>query len=314
MASKGSKGSPQQSKKATPTSGAQPATPSLSDNRGPTSADADPLHRLYSSLLRCRLVQERVQELCAANEVAPGFAVRIGHEAVTVGATADLGPEDTIAGSHHDLAALIARGVPLAALLAANGAAGSTASMFSQQSFPEDPFNFGTGVALAHKLDQRRRVVVAFCAQEKPPLQSWHDALKSAAAQKLPIIFVIENGTATEGTTKDGSPHLKPVSFLAREYGFPGIIVDGADAVAVWRVAQESVHRARNGSGPTLIDCRSDASRDPLERMERYLKTRRLWDEQWRARLERELMTEIKEALAKLRRAATSAEIPSRLR
>jgi len=305
MASKGTKGSPQQSKKQTPVNGAQPATPSLSDNHGPTSADADPLHRLYSSLLRCRLVQERVQELCAASEVAPGYAVRIGHEAVTVGATADLGPEDTVAGSRHNLAALIAKGVPLEALLAPNGAAGSTASMFNPPSFPEDPFNLGTGIALAHKLDLRRHVVVAFCAQEKPPLESWHDALKSAAAQKLPIIFVIENGVATEDATKDESPHLEPVSFLAREYGFPGIIVDGGDAVAVWRAAQESVHRARNGSGPTLIDCRSDGSRDPLAHMERYLKTRHLWDDQWRARLERELMTEIKDALAKLRTAAT---------
>ncbi len=104
------------------------------------------------------------------------------------------------------------------------------------------------------------------------------------------------------------------MSFLAREYGFPGIIVDGTDAVAVWRVAQESVHRARNGSGPTLVDCRSDASRDPLEHMERYLKTRHLWDDQWKARLERELMTEIKEAMAKLGVATTSAEIPPRLR
>ncbi len=194
MASKSTNGLPRQSKKQTPASGTQPATPSLSDNHGPTSAAAEPLHRLYSSLLRCRLIQEHVQELCAPNEVAAGYAVRIGHEAVTVGATADLGSEDTVAGSHTDLAALIARGASLEALLAPNGAAGSTASMFIQPSFPEDPFNFGTGVALAHKLDRRRRVVVAFCAQEKPPLELWHDALQSAAVQKLPIIFVIENG------------------------------------------------------------------------------------------------------------------------
>ena len=295
MASKGTKGLPQTSKKQAAAREAQSAAPPASNRNGAGPAAGNPLHQLYSSLLRCRLVQERVQELRAANEVAATYAVRIGHEAVAVGAVAEIGPEDTVAASHADLAALIARGVPLEALLAPNGASGSTASMFKQPSLPEDPFNFGTGVALAHKLDQRRRVVVAFCAQEKPPLESWHDALQAAAVQKLPIIFVIENGTASE----DESPHLEPVSFLAREYGFPGIIVDGADAVAVWRVAQESVHRARNGSGPTLIDCRSDASRDPLEHMERYLKTRRLWDDQWRARLERELMTEIKEAAAK---------------
>ena len=48
---------------------------------------------------------------------------------------------------------------------------------------------------------------------------------------------------------------------MARDYGFPGIIVDGSDVVAVWRVAQESIHRARNGAGPTLIDCRMESAR-----------------------------------------------------
>ena len=43
----------------------------------------------------------------------------------------------------------------------------------------------------------------------------------------------------------------------AEAYGFPGITVDGNDIVAVWRVTQESIHRARSGAGPTLIECRT---------------------------------------------------------
>ena len=61
---------------------------------------------------------------------------------------------------------------------------------------------------------------------------------------------------------------------MARDYGYPGIIVDGQDVVAVWRVAQESIHRARNGAGPTLIDCRMDSKRDPLAHMEHYMRKR----------------------------------------
>ena len=43
---------------------------------------------------------------------------------------------------------------------------------------------------------------------------------------------------------------LEEFSFLAKDYGFPSILVDGKDVVAVWRAAQESIHRARNGSWP----------------------------------------------------------------
>jgi len=312
--SSSSKGPPQRPKKHPPAKEAQSSAPKASNNNGASPAAADPLRGLYSSLLRCRLVQERVLQLCAANEIGARFQVTIGHEAVTVGATVDLDSDDTVVGSHGNLAALIARGVPLKALLEEHGAAASKASMFCQPSFPEDPFNLGTGIALAHSLEHRRRVVVAFCAQEKPPLQVWHEALKSAAVQKLPIIFIIENGVAGESPIPAESPYLEPVSFRARDYGFPGIIVDGNDAVAVWRVAQEAIHRGRNGSGPTLIDCRTDTSRDPLKHMEHYLRTRRLWDEHWRARLEDALLTTIEESLATRGTATTPAEIRSRVR
>ena len=115
------------------------------------------------------------------------------------------------------------------------------------------------------------------------------EALKLAGSGKLPVVYVIKNGS-------DGAayaPHLKPVSLLARAGGFPGVIVDGQDVVAVWRVAQESVHRARNSGGPTLIDCRMEATRDPLAHMEHYLRKRSLWDEAWREKVAEQIRAEL---------------------
>ena len=91
----------------------------------------------------------------------------------------------------------------------------------------------------------------------------------------------------------------------AEAYGFPGITVDGNDIVAVWRVTQESIHRARTGAGPTLIECRTwrwhaetDSSNgetrskptnrwqnDPLLHMEHYMKKRSLWKPSWKDQL-----------------------------
>ncbi len=170
---------------------------------------------------------------------------------------------------------------------------GDDRSTATAVSLPDDAFNLGTGLALCHKLEQKRHVVVALCPQEKPALETWHDALKFAAVHKLPIVFVIENGIATQPSSKDEAPHLESFSFLARDYGFPGILVDGKDAVAVRRVAEEAIHRARIGSGPTLIDCRTDSPRDPLEHMEHYLRKRHAWDDTWRKKLESQIAAEL---------------------
>ncbi len=225
----------------------------------------------------------------------------MGHEAVVVGPTADLRVEDTITATDRNLAALVARSLPMSVLLAQELAGDPSRECtlhgsITKKSLPDDPFTLATGIALAHKLDKKQNVVVAFCPQESPALEAWHEALKFAGVHKLPVLFVIKNGVADQQSSADHAPHLEAFSFMARDYGFPGIIVDGQDVVAVWRVAQESIHRARNGSGPTLIDCRTDSMRDPLTHMHHYMSKRNLWDDAWKEQVEREIRSECEKA------------------
>ena len=117
-----------------------------------------------------------------------------------------------------------------------------------------DPFNLGTGLALAHRLEKKRNVVIALSTEEDSVPEGWHEAMKFAGIHKLPIVYV-KSGFAFETAPAKGTPMLEELSFMARDCGFPAIVVDGKDAVAVWRVAHESIHRARNGAGPTLIEC-----------------------------------------------------------
>jgi len=270
-----------------------PKAPAESSPQQPDASNAEALRKLYVSLLRCRMVQERVRQVSPDDTTGGRYDLAIGREAVVAGASADLGEGDTAAVSPRNLAAVIARGLPLSALCTSGNSWLSFAGVIAT----EDPFNWGTGIALAHKLESKRHVVVALAVQPTPPLHAWHDALKFAGVHKLPIVYIIENGVATEAPTYHDSPHLEAVSFMARDYGFPGIIVDGDDAVAVWRVAQEGIHRARNGGGPTLVDCRTDAGRDPLPYMEHYLKKRAAWDEAWHRRVRSEISAALDEAL-----------------
>lgn len=256
-----------------------------------------------------------MEDRAHSSNAEDSYDLTTGHEAVLIGASIDLRPEDTIAASRRNFTAHIAMGTPLKHLLketAANDSGESRASILSCQCavpgalssavFLADPFNLATGLALSHKLEKKTNVVVAFEDEDATSLEASHEALKFAGIHKLPIIYVTRNaGLDDPGSRKHSA--LEEFSYLARDYGFPSILVDGNDVVAVWRAAQESIHRARNGAGPTLIECQSDAAKfeDPLSHMQHYMTKRGAWDEAWKQQVVDQFNGEIAEAV-RLRR------------
>src|ERR1019366_6758762 len=160
------------------------------------------------------------------------------------------------------------------------------------------PFNLATGLALSHKRERKTNVVVAFWDEGAASLEASHEALKFAGIHKLPIICVTKSAGLDEpGSRKHGA--LEEFSFMAKDYGFPSILVDGKDVVAVWRAAQESIHRARNGAGPTLIECQTEAAnfRDPLAHMQHYMSRRSAWVGGWKRQNIARINAEIEEAI-----------------
>jgi len=69
-----------------------------------------------------------------------------------------------------------------------------------------------------------------------------------------------------------------------------------------WRAAQESIHRARNGTGPTLIECQTELASfdDPLGHMQHYMTKRGAWDDGWKEQVVDQINAEIEEALQPL--------------
>jgi hypothetical protein len=100
-------------------------------------------------------------------------------------------------------------------------------------------------------------------------------SLRYALDQRLPLILV--------------SIGAAPKQQEFQHRGIPVVTVDAADAVAILRVAQESVFRARLGGGPSHIRCVRVDETDPLTIMQRYLVGKKLWTERWRAQLDKKL-------------------------
>ncbi len=126
------------------------------------------------------------------------------------------------------------------------------------------------------------RIAVAF-TEAGAPETGWADALRWAYRDRLPFLLVVaDNGarTSNKGSSRKAPPLLWPeLTKLAHGIHLPHFPVDGEDAVAVYRVMQETSARARSGGGPSIIwamlSAEQLASRQqPLKRLDAYMATR----------------------------------------
>ena len=141
-----------------------------------------------------------------------------------------------------------------------------------------------TGVAFAYKMQGLGSAVVVF--GDRAILGRGNGALMEFAGErKLPILYVVETNLGDEIPPSSIQKVDDETNATAAKCGFPSISVDGHDAVAVYRVVQEAIARARKGGGPTLVDCRTRRGQsrttrqggiDPVLHMEQYLSKRGL--------------------------------------
>lgn len=146
----------------------------------------------------------------------------------------------------------------------------------------EDRLKIALGAALALKSQRQNNLVMAYAYYAELPKRSWKQLLALTAKLNLPIIFVILPDTSNKGRATN-------LCAKARSAGIPGIPVDASDAIALYRVAQESIGRSRGGDGPVLIECissqlaeqRSNEINDPILYMKKFLTGRNIASEDW---------------------------------
>ncbi len=227
---------------------------------------------LYRNLLKCRWVEER--------SGAKGNSAK-GWEAATVGVAMDLVAEDIICHDDTGLLASFLRVETPATLRSAANGDGSA-----------DGFRQLLGAALFEKTRKSGKIAVAFWRQGDS--EGWNNALDAARNHSLPAIFVCQ----TQLLQRRPAPRNGKV--LVEEDGLPRIVVDGADVVAVYRVAHEAIERARRDRGPTLIECsrfavdgQQQRRFDSVANMESYLRSKGLLDRATKAQILEETAREL---------------------
>lgn len=217
------------------------------------------LRKLYVTLLRTRLLRERNRLKTPAPLVT--------RESIVTGTVTHLSDGDAVMPVAGDRLAALARGHALRRILAQKPLPG----ILTAPPTAEARFAIAAGYALARQ--GTSEITLAFSGPGITSLDALRPALAYAVQHKLGIVFIIETAAAADVSS---ARHTEP-------FGLYGIPVDGNDVIAVYRVAQEAIHRARRGVGPTLIDCKpwplpakQDGPADPVRRLEQTLERRGL--------------------------------------
>jgi pyruvate dehydrogenase E1 component alpha subunit len=246
------------------------ASPSRSPERAGTDAlTRDDRSLLLRYMLLMRLSEERGLALYKQGKVPGSFYDGCGQEAVCVGSAFTLAPRDRMCILHRDLGAHFVRGVTpdryLANYMGREG--GVTGGKDGNMHFGDrdlgcvgmvnmlpDMAQVAAGMALTFKMRSEPRVAMTFFGEGSTANGQWHEAMNFAGVHRLPVVFVLENNQFAYSTPTDLEFAVDPVQ-RAKSYGFPGVSVDGNDVEAVFEVARVAADRARDGEGPTLIEC-----------------------------------------------------------
>ena len=242
-----------------------------------TPPDMDPspelLQRALYWMRLTRAFDDRFIAVFKQGKIAGGYFSQLGHEAISVGASLALGPDDVIAPMHRDIGAYFVRGLTPRRLAAqylgraAGPSGGRDANLHGMGDLSLGVVGFishlpqsmpvAAGIAHAFKLKGERRVAMTFYGDGASSQGLAHETLNWAGVFRLPIVFIVENNQYAYSTPLARQMAVPEIAPRAANYGFPGIAVDGNDLSEVYQTAREAVERARSGGGPTLIECKT---------------------------------------------------------
>jgi pyruvate dehydrogenase E1 component alpha subunit len=297
--------------------------------------DDEQLLDAYRLMVQTRSFEAEVIRLHRQGRVSI-YSSSEGEEALAIAAAMTLSEEDWLFPDYRVAGALFQRGVPMVEFLAQLFGTGRDVSKGRQIpthygcrrrriSSISSPVGNGiahaVGFAWAARIKKGPEVVLTFFGDGATSEEGFHTGMNIAGIHKLPVVFVCRNNQYAISVPLSLQTGSETIAIKAKAYGFDGVRVDGTDALAVHKVVGEAVERARKGGGPTLVEgvtyrhgahSTSDDDtryreareaeawrrRDPIDRFQRYLRARRLWDDAKEATLQQSVAARVQEAVA----------------
>lgn len=293
----------------------------------PNLAD-EQLVDMYEWMVKMRLFDEKMLRMQRQGRIGT-YAPFSGQEAAQIGSAYALREKDWVFPSYREMAACMVHGYPMEqAILYMKGhlQGGHTPeglNIFPVQIIIAAQILHAAGCAMATKLKGEDDVSVAYFGDGATSQGDFHEALNIAAVNQAPAIFFCQNNHWAISVPLHMQTASQTIAQKAVAYGMKGVQVDGNDVLAVYKVMEEALVRARNGEGPTLIEAvtyrqgphttADDPTKyrdkkevqdwiennDPISRFFVYLEEKGLMTEARHQELKEQFNTEIDESVSK---------------
>ena len=312
------------------------------------SVDKETGLALYRDMTLGRRFEDKCAEMYYRGKMFGFVHLYNGQEAVSTGVIGAMKRQhDWFCSTYRDHVHALSAGVPAREVMSelfgketgCSKGRGGSMHLFSKEHHLLGGFAFiGEGIPIAlgaaftsrYKRDalgdpSSNSVTAAFFGDGTCNNGQFFECLNMAQLWKLPIIFVVENnkwaiGMAHDRSTAPSMGDKEPYIYKkGPAFGMPGVLVDGMDVVAVRKVAEEAIARARRGDGPTLIECetyryrghsladpdelrKADekdhyAKRDPIPKFRDFMIKQGLCTEQEAKEMETQVEEEVEEAV-----------------
>ena len=296
----------------------------------------DDIIRLYELLILSRTFDDRALSLQREGRIGTYPSI-LGQEAAQVGSAYALEKSDWVFPSFRETGMHVTMGYPLPLLF--QYWSGDERGLACPEGLNILPVSVSVGthiphavgVAMAARYRKDRIAVVAYFGDGATSKGDFHEGFNMAGVFRLPLVFICQNNQWAISVPLARQTAAATLAQKALAYGFEGIQVDGNDVFAVYAATRQALERARNGGGPTFIECftyrlshhttaddadryRSAAEvkewkkRDPLERLRLYMNKRGFWSEGYQRELDERARGIIDAAV----RTAESAAPPQR--
>jgi pyruvate dehydrogenase E1 component alpha subunit len=236
------------------------------------TVDVELARRFYSEMVLIRRFEEKAAEMYALGKIGGFLHLYIGQEAVAVGATSVLRPDDYAISAYREHGHCLAKGSDPRRVMAelfgrrdglCTGKGGSmhlfdrSVNFLGGHAIVGAHLPLAAGAAFAIKYQGGDQVVLCYFGDGAVPQGEFHESLNLAALWKLPVIYVCENNRYAMGTAIHRALAQTEIWRFAATYGIPGEAVDGMDVLAVREVVGRAVERARAEKMPSLIEART---------------------------------------------------------
>ncbi len=227
---------------------------------------------LYRKMVQIRKFEEKLFQLFLTRPMPGSLQQYTSEEAVAVGICAHPKTDDYITSTHRGHGHCIAKGADIKSIMAemfakstgcCKGMGGSmhiadySVGMLGANAIVGAGIPIATGAAWSCAYRKSNQVAVAFFGDGAANEGAFHEGINLAAIWRLPVVFVCENNVYGFSTHYRRVTPIENIADRAAAYGIPGVVVDGMNIIEVYNRAKEAIERARQGEGPTLLECKT---------------------------------------------------------